>query len=214
MKKVFLTILAVAMAVNFVKAENNGFQVGAGPVFNLFAYNDSKTTSQPDYLSGFLVYASFDHTFNKYLGINAGLRFSEIGLLEHSAVTYGTQANVKSWKKAFIELPVMLVTHVYKGVFVTLGPVAEYGLFFKMLDEQKVNGEVVSSYVTDLYATPKYEDKTVYPRANLGVEAQMGYDFKHVRLFAGFKYDFFNVYKYDDTSCKMMQFQAGAAVRF
>lgn len=214
MKKFILTLVAAFSLLNFASAENMGFQVGAGADVNLFLYNGATTSYNPSVLSGFHVYGSYEYKVNKYIGLSAGLRFSQIGLLEHNAVTYNNEVNDRSWKKSFLEIPLHFVTHIWKGVFVSVGPVGEFGLSYTMKDVRKSGGSVVSTETTYLFSTPKYEYKTVYPRANLCVEAQMGYDFSHVRLYAGYKYDFFNVYQRKDNTCKMMQIQLGAAFRF
>lgn len=214
MKKLILTLSAAFLLCNIASAQFTGFQAGAGAVVDLFVYNGSVSAESPDVLSGYQAYLSYEYDFNQFVGASAGLRFSQVGLIERKAVKHGQESNTRSWNKTHIELPVMFVSHVWKGVFITMGAVGECGVAYNMKDVRKSGDTIVSTQVENLFNRPKFKDVTVYPRFNLGVESQLGYDFSHLRLYAGFKYDFFNVYNYGERNCKMMQIQIGLAAKF
>ncbi|MBQ0122551.1 MAG: PorT family protein [Bacteroidales bacterium] len=210
MKKLVLTIIAAALLLDCAQARGN-FQIGAGAATNIFLYKEKRTAELPITLSGVQAYASYEYRFNRTLGLAAGVRLSDVGLLERHSASYGAQANVRSWNKLYVEVPLMFAVHIWKGIFFTVGPVGEFAAAYSMKDTRKDSGAVLNTETKNLFSA--YSDGR-YSRFNLDVEAQLGYDFERIRLYAGYKYDFFNVYKLGDNSCKMMQVQLGLAVRF
>ena len=212
MKKLFLTVVAAALMMNVASAGDGHILVGAGADVNLFIYDGTTTSYHPKSLSGFHINGAYEYSFNKYLALSGGLRLSEIGFIERKAVTYEDQSNTKSWKKAFVEVPLMFKTRIWKGSFVEVGAIGELGLLYNMKDVRKDGGSVVSTEKTNLYATIVSGEK-VYSRLNLGVEGRLGYDFGRIRAYAGYKYDFFNVYSNGDDTAKMMQIQLGINVK-
>lgn len=182
MKKIIVFAAAIALSASaFAQSPLKGLMLGAGLTVDPISYTESlgEHSPLPVTPAGFHIYAAYECQLSTISAVSAGLRFqiaSENSLKE----SFGDDSASLKNTMTFLDIPVKYVAH-FGGFFVSAGPT----LTFNLAWNQKQTVTVAGQTETKTYKCFK-EDKDAYNRVGVGLGAEIGYDWSHIRLSAGY----------------------------
>ena len=183
MKKLIVFAAAIALSASaFAQSPLKGLMIGAGLSVDPISWNFSTEgfNGLPITPAGLHVYAAYEYQLSTVSAISAGLRFQLVS--ENSLNDKFDENNSISLKNtmSFLDIPVKYVAH-FGGFFISAGPT----LTFNLAWNQKQTVTEFGQTETRTYKCFK-EDKDTYNGVGVGLGAEIGYDWSHIRVSAGY----------------------------
>lgn len=197
MKKLFAIVAAIAIATSAFAEGASGFKIGAGYSINPYSYNYSATALDPASTNGYHVFVNYPFVITEVSSVTVGLRWEQtFNDLEVLTIK-------NKFTRGFVSLPVKYEAH-FGGFFFNVGPTVSYWALYK---------DVIGSADTKVTVN-MFEDETGYNRVDVAAGVEFGYDFDHVRVFAGYDYGFLKGVKSSDYNFNRHQVRIGLGFIF
>lgn len=182
MKKIIVFAAAIALSASaFAQSPLKGLMLGAGLSVDPISWNFSTEgiNGLPITPAGFHVYAAYEYQLSTVSAISAGLRFQLVSENSYNKSLGDVSESLKN-TMSFLDIPVKYVAH-FGGFFISAGPT----LTFNLAWDQKSTVTAFGQTETTTYKCFK-EDKDTYNGIGVGLGAEIGYDWSHIRVSAGY----------------------------
>ena len=173
MKKILVVIFAALVAFSANAQALKGLNIGGGLEVNPFIYTPSDI-DELKVADGYNVFVSYPISIAESSAIAVGLRWSQTFNL------YEVLGIKNDITRGYISLPVKFEQH-FGGFFFNVGPTVSFWALFK--DRVTVKEGNIKTTVNVFN-----EEGNEFSRVDVGVGAELGYDWRHIRLSAGYDY--------------------------
>lgn len=179
MKKIIVFAAAIALSASaFAQSPLKGLMLGAGLSVDPISWNCSTEgiNGLPIAPAGFHVYAAYEYQLSTVSAISAGLRFQLVSENSYKMSSGDYSHSLKN-TMTFLDIPVKYVAH-FGGFFISAGPTLTFNLAWNL--KKTETGEPTS--ITKIFD----EVKDLYNKVGVGLGAEIGYDWSHIRISAGY----------------------------
>ena len=184
MKKLIVFAAAIALSASaFAQSPLKGLMIGAGLTVDPISYSFDRSgmDALPIAPIGFHVYAAYECQFSTVSAVSAGLRFQIASENSYNQNSGDFSESLKN-TMTFLDIPVKYVAH-FGGFFISAGPT----LTFNLAWNQKQTASYAGQSETRTVKVFKEEaNKDLYNKIGVGLGAEIGYDWDHIRLAAGY----------------------------
>lgn len=179
MKKIIVFAAAIALSASaFAQSPLKGLMLGAGLSVDPISWNFSTEgiNGLPIAPAGFHVYAAYEYQLSTVSAISAGLRFQLVSENSYKMSSGDYSYSLKN-TMTFLDIPVKYVAH-FGGFFISAGPT----LTFNLAWNRKTTETGKPTSITKFFD----EEKNPCNRVGVGLGAEIGYDWSHIRVSAGY----------------------------
>lgn len=218
MKKLILLALGLAICSSaFAQYDSpvKGLMIGAGVSFDHYNYkalaNDIDVSDMPNGFAGFNVFVNYEYGISKIFSASAGLRFQMtsytqvfggVGNVEFGdgSIYYGNYSIGGPYNNLYVDLPLKAVFH-FGGFFINLGPTFEFWVDYNQKYNNSVKDVNSGNLIKEESGIKHYfkqpgSDK-LFNKFNVALGGELGYDWRHFRIYGGVDYDLIKTFKKD-----------------
>lgn len=177
MKKLF-TIAAAVVIASAAFAQPTGLKIGGGFNVDTYNYTPSDEDIDPRAADGYHFFVTYPFVFTDVSALTVGLRWQQCFYFVGAGQSKEDPIYFKSdYSRGYISLPVKYEAH-FGGFFFNVGPTATFWALYN---------EVRSTKDTKT-TSDMFQKNDGFNRFELGAGAEIGYDWTHIRVSAGYDY--------------------------